>query len=44
MTAMFMMITMMTIMITKIIKNKKTPWTKSASELFRPSDRRMSVK
>jgi hypothetical protein len=25
-------------------KNKQTPWSESASELYRPSDRRMSAK
>jgi hypothetical protein len=25
-------------------KQKKTPWSESASELYRPSDRRLSVK
>jgi hypothetical protein len=25
-------------------QNKQTPWTESASELYRPSDRRFSVK
>jgi hypothetical protein len=27
-----------------IKKKKKTPWLESASELYRPSDRRLSVK
>jgi hypothetical protein len=25
-------------------KNKQTPWSESASELYRPSDRRLSAK
>jgi hypothetical protein len=27
-----------------IIKKTKTPWSESASELYRPSDRRLSAK
>jgi hypothetical protein len=26
------------------LKKKKTPWSESASELYRPSDRRLSAK
>jgi hypothetical protein len=29
---------------TSLTKNKKTPWSESASELYLPSDRRMSAK
>jgi hypothetical protein len=29
--------------LTKETKEKQTPWTQSASELYRPSDRRMSA-
>jgi hypothetical protein len=28
----------------QIYKKKKTPWSESASELYRPSDRRLSAK
>jgi hypothetical protein len=28
----------------KVERHKKTPWPESASELYRPSDRRLSVK
>jgi hypothetical protein len=30
--------------ISKSLQNKQTPWSESASELYRPSDRRMSAK
>jgi hypothetical protein len=30
--------------VSSLVKNKRTPWSESASELYRPSDRRLSAK